>query len=292
MKMEQSNCLNDLIAQIIAEDMLNLSLNAEFEVSQFPVPATILFDVLNTDTFISILDTLKKHIYWHNIPLGFTILFLMPRNIPLENEAKFFKEVLYYLHNIRKDFSLRSSIELKKLTHNLPSDWEEISINEYRKFIFLLENLTELKVPIFRGWAYDIFIWNGYLYRAYNLGTLKDPRWFYFKIKIIQNPVLDVFDHVIEPEIPEKVWIYPNMNIGELMTLLEESINNAKKYSVDMKSRIYYTVKQWEIFLDLKVERIVIKNMISKDTYKKEISDEIKQKLVEGTKKYLLYMLN
>jgi hypothetical protein len=186
--------------------MVELFAHAKFEISQFPVSASILIDALSQDTLSSLTHYLNDNIYSLNIPLGFFLLFLMPRKILEDVKKDIFKEVIEELCSLRRDFSLRKDVEVRELRHRLPDEWVEIETEEYRKTIFLLENLNELRVPVFRGWGFDIFEWNSYLYRAYNLGTLRKPEWIYFKVVAKEMPKLNVFGHVRKAEKVERVW--------------------------------------------------------------------------------------
>ncbi len=179
------------IARIMAEDMIEL---AESGLNQFPVDARMLIDSLPEKSLIKIMHGLKK--VHGNIPLGYTLLFLMPRKIPVKEKGDFFRELVDRLYDLRVDFSQRTTIEIKERLYELPERWIEIEANQYRKLVFMLENLNELRVPVFRGWGYDFFSFNGFFYRVYNLGTIEKPEYLFLKSRISNRVSATVFGHI------------------------------------------------------------------------------------------------
>ena len=290
MKTEPLRCSPEYVAQVIAEDMVDLFLNAEFEVSQFPVSATILIDSLPQDTLLRITTYLYENVYRLSIPLGFFLLFLMPRKIPEDRKKSIFKEVVDRLCHIRKDFSLRKTVEVKELNHDLPDAWEEIEVDNYRKILFLAENLNELRVPIYRGLGFDLVFWNGFLYRAYNLGTLRKPEWIYFKVKVKKQPKLNVFGHVREAEKVERVWVSEDFSLEKIFKSLGREQGRAENLK-SLEDKIEYVLSQWEAFFELKIDKVFVVPTHSESASFPKEDRQIIERLKSGTKKYITRLL-
>jgi len=289
-KMEPSRCSPERVAEVIAEDVVELFLNAEFEASQFPIPATVLVDALPEETLLRIALYLHKNLYRLSIPLGFFLLFLMPRKIPEGQKREVFRGVVEDLQSIRKDFSLRTTVEVRELNHELPDAWEEIGVREYRRTLFLLENLNELRVPVYRGWGFDRFFWEGFLYRAYNLGTLKRPEWVYFRAEVARQPRLNVFGHVKEAEVVRRVSASEGFDLEEIVERLREEQEKAE----DLQSageKIEFVLSQWEVFLGKRIGRtfVVPARPTSAGIPRKDRC--LAERLKAGTKMHILRLL-
>ena len=279
------------VADVVAEDMVELLLNAKFEASQFPVPATVLIDSLPRDTLVKIAKHLRENLYPLNIPLGFYLLFLMPRKIPEDVKKPAFKEVVEKLHSIRADFSLRDNVEIKVLNHDLPDVWENISLAGYKKALFLLENLNELRVPVFRGWGFDVFCWDGYLYRAYNLGTLRRPKWVYFRAEAVKQPRLNVFGHVREAEDVKKVYVSGSFDFEEVVGRLKaEQERAANLHSLDDK--LDFVLSQWEDFLGVEIQRVFDEVPEKKPAGLPKHDEKFVERLRDGTRECILKLLS
>ena len=283
-------CSPEHVAEVIAEDMVDLFLNAEFEVSQFPVSATILIDSLPQDTLLNIATYLYENIYRLSIPLGFFLLFLMPRKIPEDRKKSIFKEVTERLCNIRKDFSLRKTVEVKELNHDLPDAWEEIEVDDYRRILFLIENLNELRVPIYRGLGFDLFLWDNFLYRAYNFGTLRKPEWIYFRVKVKKQPRLNVFGHVREAEKVERVWVFENFSPEKIFKSLEREQGMAENLK-SLEDKIKFVLARWEEFFGINIDKGFVAPTRSESASFPKEDTQIIERLKSGTKKYIMRLL-
>ncbi len=232
--------------RIIAEDMTNIAIEGAFEVSHFPLPGSIVIDALSENTLTKVVKALYQ-LPEGSIPYGFALLFLMPRKISVEIKKDLFKQILLKLSDMRKDFSLRNSMELKYLPYTIPQTNTEISVSEYRKVVFLLDNLSEIRVPVYRGWCFDAFAYDGKFYRVYNLGTVEEPRYVILSGNLLNNPNADVFGHIKIPEDVTNTKIL-GATPSKVIQLVEKEVDDVGGLET-FDDKIEFVLKRWSKFL-------------------------------------------
>jgi len=250
MQMEQSKWSK--WARVIAEDMTNLAIQGKFEASHFPISGSVVIDALPDKTLVKMVRALQK-LPEGSIPYGFTLLFLMPRKIPTNVKKNAFKQILLKLSKIRADPTLRTSMELEYIPYEIPKRGVELSTAEYRKLVFLLDNMTEIRVPIYRGWSFDAFAHNGRFYRIYNIGTLKAPKYIVLSGKLINNPSADVFGHIKSPERVLNTWIH-GAKPEETIQRVEKTVKSARNLET-LEEKIEFVIQQWGKFLGVALPR-------------------------------------
>lgn len=278
--------------QIIAENMLNLGLNNTFE-DQFPIDIIQIDKNITNNITIELIESFLKNLKNESLYLSNIILFLLNRDFNSNIKSILFKQSIDKLIDLRKDFSLETSLDLNyylkidsEILENLNHRTPIFEKKEYSQLIFLLDNLFEIICPVYRGWVYDIYTKNNLLYRKYH-----------FKDKILlllseleRSPKLDFFGHVLAPEKIKRFWLFEikGNNYNELngLDLKNYILSKYPKIEFQNKSdRFYFVLNQWKYFFDLLgpiprfEENSFINNIprqIPKDMYSKIIISNIK----------------
>jgi len=237
-------------ARVIAEDMVGLAIEGKLEVSHFPLPANAVVDALPRETLVRIVKALSK-LSDGSVPLGFALLFLLPRKIPADAKKGFFRKIVARLSEIRVDFSLRTSMEVRWFPYRRPVGGTGVSVSEYRKLVFLLENISELRVPVYRGWSFDAFAYGGMFYRVYNLGTLGGPKYVILSGKLLNRPSADVFGHVKVPENVTNTMIF-GATPEEIVRTVRKEIESAGTPET-FSERIEFVLNRWGEFLGVRL---------------------------------------
>lgn len=186
----------------IASDLQEIFFNGSYSDS-WPIGSALAADLIVekfSDDLITYLKTNPK-IY----PLEVSDFFLMlnPRTVDFIKKQETMKYLFKYIVKSRKDILFKSSLDIT----NPPviKNDELIYSKDYNKIIFLLSNLSEIYNPIFRRLNHDIYTYNNLLYRYYRL-----KKEYLIIARIIKNPRITFFGHLLESEKIEKYNCYIN----------------------------------------------------------------------------------
>jgi hypothetical protein len=290
-----------IISKKISEDMFKLTTNGS-SIYSWPLSSLIISDVFSK-YFIPYLTTyLDKNI--NNIKLfelrAYLIMFLN-RNIDEKIQKKYFRMIVNRIKEINVDSTFIKSLELK--SYNL----YKLPLLKYNKFIcnkktyfkisFLLNNLSEVLFPIFRGVGFEIFTKKNLLYKFY---YINDD--IYVLVSKYDNfPKLSFFGHVFEKEEINSFLIYKNnMLIKDVPKLINNLTDNIlkKKKEISFENnydRINYTINRFLYHINNKKVNYTKEYDLflqTNNNFNPNVFLNKKKKIIENTKKYIMFLLS
>ena len=244
--------MNDDVCGIIAEDLVDSALSANTPGAQFPLPAYEFFAYVSVGDLIRVADRLRHVEIGSNFFLGFTLLFYLNREISPPWKAAAFRRIISTLLDLREGFSQHSGVVLRRFPSYISqgSDGERIGVDEYRKLIFLLDNLAEIRVPYYRGWAFDVFVHNGKVYRVYNLGTIDRPEFVVLSGIAEHPPTADVFGHILTPEVVRDPVLFYSAGLEGLLDCVVGAISSIS-IGGSILNKVQYVLDAWSSYLGI-----------------------------------------
>jgi len=261
----------DLFFKKLSENFINLVQNSDF-MDQYPLSIISIDKKINNENILKAMDNLinKDLKQYSPLFLSNVVLLLLNHEVHFNNKQKLFKKIIDILttHYFKKKIDILHPDSLSFIPFDLnfllkKSNYRYSDLKEYRKMVFLLDNILDLVSPIYKGWGFSIFEKDNKLIRIYF-----DLENYYVLVgNLRKNPNIDIFGHIIEPELVESysVYLFKNnkfklMMSEDLLVYLKEKINQlillAPKTNDSLSIKYNYVLKQWTNIFGVKYKFI------------------------------------
>jgi len=229
------------IAKKLGSDMFRLSVEGSVN-NCWPISSAIASDIFAENLLKPLTEYLDKNIeHLHTFEARAYVVLFLNRKIERVIQKKYLSLLLSHLEAQCQDVTLQSSIELKQT--DFDDDYKGFinDRSQYAKLCFLLGNYNEMLYPIFRGVGFEIFSYNGLLYRSYYCG--QDT--FTLISKYNKIPELSFFGHIYLPEeidsfviLKNNTTVSPDSVLQELLVKLS-AMNSQLRFNSVEESALY-----------------------------------------------------
>jgi len=234
--------------------------------TQYPISSFYVFPLLSDyseQIFSSVEKNYKKY---HATKISQILLLLFSRELRTPRELFFL--LLDDLIKKREDPTLKNSLRLRVIPkHNKKITF--CSKSTYQKNLFFLNNISEIKHPILRGFGYEIFEDKEKLFQIFFL----NKKTFVAGGKILKKPKLDIYSHVLSPPHLKNFFCshkLPTFSAPKTKTFEEKLKYASSKILMDLGVKEKFMInkkhlyKQKKLVLYLKkIKKISKKNLIN-----------------------------